>query len=275
MLAELKSDPEIALIDPALVRIPLSQLATLCRIEVSNFRGRATAAEGYGDYSACYELFRRMAEAPHGSAARDEAFVVILELFGHLIPYWLRRTLRASSRHAGDGTDFAPVQLSPEDYADLEAEARAKIARSPLFQPGFTTRFVHLRRALGYMQVTVKTVAFEYMRSRRSYSHTTAYDPEILQRLNDTQQQRDNTGHHGYDDVAFEELWRAIAECLNHDERKVTFMRARFVYGLPPREILKRYGHLYKSTGELDELRQKVLDQLRKNDMVRSFLIAA
>jgi hypothetical protein len=219
--------------------LPLLELARRCREETLRFLGG-----GDRDDSYCFEIFHRAV------VDRDDAAweAIVVQYRGIVLAYVGQHTAAAILRET-------------EDYWINRAFQRFWGAVGP-------DRFSHfsdLPSLLKYLKLCVHSVLMDDMRARRAASVTSLDDvPESLpSRIN---AERTVVGK-----LSGQQLWDTVnAELQDDAERTVALLS--FARDLKPSEIAERHPELFATVADVYRVKRNVLERLRRNPVIRSFL---
>jgi DNA-directed RNA polymerase specialized sigma24 family protein len=219
--------------------LPLLELARRCREETVRFLSGGDRDDAY-----CFEIFQRAV------VDRDqEAWEAIVVQYRGII-------LACVGQHSA-----AAVLRETDDYWVNRAFQRFWSAVGP-DRFGY---FPDLPSLLKYLKLCVHSVLMDDMRARRAGSTTSLDDvPESLP-------SRANAESTVLGKLSAQQLWETINRQLQDDaERQVVLLS--FVRDLKPAEIAERHPELFATVADVYRVKRNVIERLRRNPEVRSFL---
>jgi hypothetical protein len=221
--------------------LPLVELARRCREETLRFLGGGDRDDAY-----CFEIFHRAV------VDRDDAAweAIVTQYRGIVLAYVAQHTVAAVARES-------------DDYWINRAFQRFWSAVGP-------DRFSHfpdLPSLLKYLKLCVHSVLMDEMRARRAASSSSLDEvPESLPG-------RTNAERTVVGELSGQQLWDAIIrEVQDEAERKVVLLS--FARDLKPSEIFERHPELFPSVADVYRIKRNVIERLRRNEEIRSFLAA-
>jgi DNA-directed RNA polymerase specialized sigma24 family protein len=221
--------------------LPLTELARRCREETQRFLGGGDRDDAY-----CFEIFQRA--VVHRD---DDAWAAIVGQYRGIV-------LSYVSQHSAAG-----VLRETDDYWINRAFQRFWTAVSP-------DRFGHfpdLPSLLKYLKMCVHSVLMDEMRSRRAAATTSLDD------VPETFPARTNAERTVLGELSGQQLWSVInRELQDEAERKVVLLS--FARDLKPAEIAERHPELFASVADVYRIKRNVIERLRRNAEIRSFLAA-
>ncbi|HEY1298422.1 MAG TPA: hypothetical protein VGJ60_35515 [Chloroflexota bacterium] len=219
--------------------LPLTELARRCREETLRFLGGGDRDDAY-----CFEIFHR-AVVDHDDGAWE---AIVVQYRGIVLAYVGQHTVAAVLRET---EDYWINRAFQRFWGAVGAD------RFGLFPD--------LPSLLKYLKLCVHSVLMDEMRSRRASSAASLDNvPESMPAP--TNAERTVLGK-----LSGQQLWDTINRELQDDaERKVVVLS--FARDLKPSEIAERHPELFASVADVYRVKRNVLERLRRNTEVRSFL---
>jgi hypothetical protein len=216
----------------------LAEVARRCHEETERFFRRVA-----NDTQFCYELFRRALAQRSG-----EAFALLMDNYHSLVGVWVRRHPR-----------FHQASEDAEFFTTAAFE-RLWIA----IPPARFARFSDLRSLLRYLQLCTYSSVTDHM---RAHSQAISLEPD----------DPDSPGHEPAapepDLSAAEkaEIWRAVLAQMRSD-KECAVLNGCYALQMKPSEVFEEYDALFDSVQDVYRTKQNVLERLRRNAELQSFL---
>jgi DNA-directed RNA polymerase specialized sigma24 family protein len=185
-----------------------------------------------------YELFRRAIEERDAAA-----WMAVYTRYRPMLISWVLRN--DTSR-----------QLS-EDYGDIADQAIERAWRA--MTPARFAQFPSLASLLAYLRTCVAAVLIDLARARASRERA-------LQRLALPAEPTPEELVLGR--MQCEELWQLLNRAVESQQDQVVLME-NFVYGLPPRRILRRHPTLFDDVMEVYAAQRNLKARLQRNSELR------
>jgi hypothetical protein len=221
--------------------LPLVELARRCREETQRF-----LAGGDRDDAYCFEIFHRAV------ANRDDSAwaAIVTQYRGIVLAYVSQHTAAAVIRES-------------DDYWINRAFQRFWTAVGP----DRFGQFPDLPSLLKYLKLCVHSVLMDEIRARRATSSTS------LDEVPESVPSRANSERIVVGELAGQQLWDAIIrEVQDEAEREVVLLS--FARDLKPAEIFERHPDLFASVADVYRIKRNIIERLRRNAEIRSFLAA-
>jgi RNA polymerase sigma factor (sigma-70 family) len=219
---------------PVLSESPLADLVSACAEQTDRFRSRL-----HHDTRYCFELFRRAV-----SDRCESAWNAIYAQYKQQVRSWV-----------GTGYQVCGPVLTPDDVVNA-AFMRFWQAISGRFES-----FESLSALLRYLQLCTVSTLLDM--TRRGRLETQSLEDRGL-----GDRATVNPESHLLDSIAASELWAAIESRLN-GELELQLMRASYVLGLPPQELVKRWPEHFPDTATVNRIKERVLKRLLRDDRLR------
>ena len=221
--------------------LPLVELARRCREETLRF-----LSGGERDDAYCFEIFHRAV------VDRDDAAweAIVTQYRGIVLAYVSQHTAAAVVRESDDFWINRAFQrfwsaVGPDRFSD----------------------FPDLPSLLKYLKLCVHSVLMDEMRARRATASNS------LDEVPETVPAGTNAERTVVGELSGQELWDAIIrEVQDEAERKVVLLS--FGRDLKPSEIFERHRDLFASVADVYRIKRNVIERLRRNAEIRSFLAA-
>jgi hypothetical protein len=214
-----------------------AQLAQQCAAEQQLFRQRTSSDERY-----CLELFLRAIRQ------RDErAWDLVYQQFSGTVLGWLRRHPCANRLQDLD---------APDTYITAAFQKLWQATALPsLTTPKFTT----LASILAYLRSCLNSIVLDEMRRIDAHPPEVSLEPAINIPAKETST------------FSAQELWALIERALpDRRERRLVYLL--FVLELKPGDIVRESPQDFPSAKEVYRLTRNVLDRLRRNPALRSWM---
>ena len=226
------------MLDRGATTLSLAEIVKQCREETGKFLRREESDERF-----CRELLRRAV-----CDRSEEAWAATFEQYRHLVLTWLRR--HPARAGAGESDDFWLNRAFERFWRGVGPH-------------NFAT-FPHLAALLRYLQMCVHGVIMDAARARRA--RTDAASIALLERA---------PGEGGVAGIVArisgDALWAAIM-AETRDEVEALVARCCFVLDLKPGEVFTRHPGLFSSVADIYRIKRNLIDRLRRDAAVRSFL---
>ncbi len=212
-------------------QLTVTELIQQSRREIAQFVHQQAT-----DDSCAFELFRR------AIVQRDEqAWSGIYGLYNAVISSWILRQV---------------PKLADEDLEALVNRVFAKFAHAMNAQK--ERDFSCVRALLGYLRRCVESVVADHCRSQRARLREETF--EFL----DQEPVLDDPADLVATQLAAQELWQLIwKEVTSVEERLIVQLVCAL--GLSPRELQRRYSHVFTSVDDIYRIKRNVLERLRRN----------
>lgn len=216
----------------------IAELAASCRAETERFLRREPSRDLF-----CFELFRR-AICDRVQPAWDAIFAQ----YRGMVLAWVRRHPVSATTHEED------------EYWVNRTFDRFWMAVGP---ERFTA-FPNMAAILRYLKMCTHSLLLDEVRAQGS-GHN-----EPLDQVAETVETPD-VAVAAVGNLSGDDLWEAIAQELQDEaERQVAY--DCFVLDLKPREVAERHPQLYASVDDVYRIKRNILDRLRRNPAIQSFL---
>ncbi len=220
-------------------RIPLAELVGTCRAETERFLRREPSRDAF-----CLELFRRAV------CDRDQpAWDAVFAQYRGMVLSWVRRHPVAATTREDDDYwvnrtfDRFWTAVGPERFGD----------------------FPSMAALLRYLKLCAHSVLLDEMRARAATS-TEGLDDRVAESIGTP-----DVADAAIGQLAGGDLWAVIvAEMQDDAERGVAY--CCFVLDLKPREVRERHPQLYATVDDVYRIKRNLLDRLRRNAQIRTFL---
>lgn len=219
--------------------LPVAELAQRCREETLRYlRGEER------DDAFCFEIFQRAVVS-----RSDEAWEAIVNQYrGIVLAYVGQHTAAAILR---ESNEFWVNRAFQRFWGAVGADRFAQ--------------FPDLPALLKYLKLCVHSVLMDEMRSRRAATTTPLEElPESLPAAADTERTIVSR-------LAGADLWSVISKELQDPaEERVVYLS--FARDMKPADIAERHPELFTSVADVYRIKRNVIERLRRNAEVRSFL---
>ncbi len=224
--------------------LKLVDLRHLCAEETDNFQQRRPYDPQY-----CFELFRRAA------VDRDEAaWAAVYGQYQRQVLSWIRRN------------PMYPMMEEEEQYFANRAFERMW----GVMTPEKWARFPNLKSLLRYLQMCCHSVMVDYSRQKEQSTLKTeldevmarqlpADDPAVEAQVSASQEQH--------------ELW-ALVERELADEREVRVIYAKFVLGMKPAQIARRFNGMFSDVKDVYRVSEAAMGRLRSSPALAAYFEA-
>lgn len=219
--------------------LQVAELARRCREETLRYlRGEDR------DDAFCFEIFQR-AVVERSDAAWE---AIVSQYRGIVLAY------------VGQHTAAAMLRESDEYWVNRAFQRFWGAVGADRFG-----QFPDLAALLKYLKLCVHSVLMDEVRARRAAATTPLDDiPETLPAQADAERTVVST-------LAGEDLWKVIAkELQDRAEERVVYLS--FARDMKPADIAERHPELFKSVADVYRIKRNVIERLRRNAEVRSFL---
>jgi DNA-directed RNA polymerase specialized sigma24 family protein len=195
------------------------------------------------EHVCAFELFRR------AIVLRDEqAWFGIYELYNAVVSSWILHLV---------------PKLEGPDFEALVNGVFAKFARAVNAQRG--SDFSCVQGLLGYLKRCAESVVADHCRSQRARLREETF--EFL----DQEPVLDDPADLVATQLAAQELWQLIwREVTSVEERLIVQLVCAL--GLSPRELQRRYSHVFTSVDDIYRIKRNVLERLRRNKALLQLL---
>jgi DNA-directed RNA polymerase specialized sigma24 family protein len=177
----------------------------------------------------CFEIFRRAI-----SDADERAWAIFAERCQTQVQRW-------AQRHSGFARCGEPLE-------DVVTEAFAKLWQSFAMDQAKIGRFATFPALMLYLKMCVNSAIVDALRMRQSAGDELT-DMEPAPPAPPDQRA---------------ELWNYIASRLKDDKER-TVVRAFFLYGQTPRDLLKQFPNRFEGVAEIYRIKQNVTARLRRD----------
>lgn len=219
--------------------LPVAELARRCREETLRYlRGEDR------DDSFCFEIFQRAV-----AQRSDDAWQAIVSQYRGIV-----------LAYVGQHSVAAMLRESDEYWVNRAFQRFWSAVGADRFG-----HFPDLAALLKYLKLCVHSVLMDEVRSRRAAALTSLDDvPESLPAGTDAERTV-------VSNLAGEELWKVIvSELQDTAEERVAYLS--FARDMKPADIAERHPELFKSVADVYRVKRNVIERLRRNAEVRSFL---
>ena len=217
-----------------LVRLPVSELATLLAIETKRF------LEGLeSDGLPGLALFTVAI-----TERSDDAWACIYQQYAPLVLTWV------------DQHQSAAPLLSQDGRAPLVNAAFAKFSQA--VTPAKIEKFDALPAVLKYLKMCVHSVISDELRSRQARRYEETLD------LVEYEPAADDPADEVVSSISAQGLWQVIQEELNSEEERALIYLV-YVEGMKPSDISSRHNQRFPTVEDVYRVKRNVLERLRRN----------
>ncbi|MBA3533938.1 MAG: sigma-70 family RNA polymerase sigma factor [Ardenticatenales bacterium] len=214
-------------------------LSTTCQEESSKF-----FRDEERDDRFCYELFRRALKLRN-----QHAWGALWNNYRNLVSGWLRKS-----------SGFDSMTLTMDELITLSFE-RFWYAMS---DPASFDRFASLPSLLQYLRTCCASTITDHLRRHTRERFLTDIDDAYYLASNEKPE------HQLIEHEEQQRFWRKIQGLLNDDQEEA-LIQSYFLLGLKPRQIHKKYSHLFPDIQDVYRVKRNIMNRFRRDNDLKDF----
>lgn len=189
------------------------------------------------DPSYCFELFRRAL-----TKQDEEAWYGLIAQYTTLVGSWIQR--HPAFRVSGETNEYFLNRAFEKLWLSVDAKK--------------FKRFDGLACILRYLQMCVHSVIIDHQRA----NSMAALQTRLVEHIPDSH----NPGveHRAFEQVQQERLWKYLHDTAKDEQERVC-MRASFMLGLKPGQILEHFPQAFSTVDEIYLIKQNVIARIRRD----------